>query len=116
MLFKARFCLRGDKQVAYRDFGTETLYAPVARHETIPMFLAKVAAQDLILEVLSVAAAHLNGELKKLVIMELPTNYSGIPRKPNHVALVEMSIFGQIKAGNIWGTDVHTKFVPWGFR
>lgn len=28
VLFKARCCLRGDRQVAYRDFDPETLYSP----------------------------------------------------------------------------------------
>lgn len=33
VLEKARCCLRGDKQVPYRDFDPDALYAPVARHE-----------------------------------------------------------------------------------
>lgn len=48
VLLKAYCCLRGDKQVACRDFDPEILYAPVVRQETISMLLAKVAAQDFI--------------------------------------------------------------------
>lgn len=57
VLFKARCCLRGDKQVAYRDFDPETLYATVLRHETIRILLTKVAAQDLLLEGVDIATA-----------------------------------------------------------
>lgn len=94
MLFKARFRLRGDRKVAYRYFDQETIYAPVVCRETIRILLAKVAAQDLILEGIDVAAAYLHGELKKPVMMDRPTNSSDISFKPNHLSLVVKSNYG----------------------
>lgn len=48
MLYKARCCLCGNLQKTYRDFNLDALYAPVVRHESIRVFLAKVAAQNLL--------------------------------------------------------------------
>lgn len=49
-LLKARCWLQGDKKEACVYFDTNNFYAPVARHETDRILLAKVGAQNLILE------------------------------------------------------------------
>lgn len=74
LLHKARCCLRGDKKQPYLDFDPKMLYAPVARHKTIRMLLAKFAAQDLFLQVADISNDYLYGDLDKPVIMSQPTN------------------------------------------
>lgn len=81
LLYNARCCLRGDKQIPFDDLDPNTLYAPVVRHETIRMLLAEANAQDLIVEGADVDNAYLYGKLETPFIMELPTNSTGIPCK-----------------------------------
>lgn len=102
VLFNAFCYLRGDKQIAHCNIDPETLYAPVVRHETIRMLLAKVEAQDLILEGVNVSSAYLHGEMKTPVILQLPTDFSSIPWKPIHATLVIKYICDHREAGNIW--------------
>lgn len=107
--------MHGDKQEPYCDFDPDDLYAPVARHETIRMLLAKVAAQGLILEAADVANAYLYGDLSKPVTMEQPKDSSGVQQKPGHVALVVKSLYGHKAAGQIWGNVIHMTVVLRGF-
>lgn len=114
-LCKARCCLRGDKQLQHRDYDPLSLYAPVARHETIRMFLTKAAALNLFVEGADVDNAYLYGLLDRPIIMEQPTDSSGIPKHPNHVCLLLRSLYGAKQAGEIWGSVLHYKFIEWGF-
>lgn len=76
VLHKARCCLRGDKQRPFFDLDPYVVYAPVARHETIRLLIAKVAAQNLILEGADVSNAYLYGDLDEPVFMKQPTDSS----------------------------------------
>ena len=118
VLFKARCCLRGDQQIAYRDFDPENLYAPVVRHETIRVFLVKSSAQGLIIEGADVDNAYLYGDIEDgmIILMEQPTNSSGIHARPGFVCRLRKSIYGLRQAGFIWGTVIHVKFMEWGFE
>lgn len=116
ILYKARCCLRGDKQVAYRDFDPNNLYAPVVRHETIRMLLAKTAAQDLILEGADVANAYLYGNLDTPIIMQQPTDSTGKEAYPGYVCSLLKSIYGARQAGEIWGSVIHSSLLSWGFN
>ena len=95
LLYKARCCLRGDKQVAYRDFDPETLYAPVVRHETIRIFIVKSAAQGLIVEGADVDNAYLYGNINNgmTIIMQQPTNSTGIPTMPGHFCRLQKYMY-----------------------
>lgn len=46
-LYNARFFLCGNRQEPYREIDPHNLYAQVVEHETIGMFIARVAAQQL---------------------------------------------------------------------
>jgi len=50
VIYKARCCLRGDKQRPYVDYDPLNKYAPVARHESIRLLLAVSANFNLIIE------------------------------------------------------------------
>lgn len=49
-ILKARCCVKGDKQVALQEFDPNNIYAVVVRNETIRIFIAKLAAQYMIVE------------------------------------------------------------------
>ena len=118
LLFKARCCLRGDKQVAYRDFDPEILYAPVVRHETIRVFIVKSSAQGLIVRGADVDNAYLYGNITNgvKIYMQQPTDSSQKLAMPGHVCQLEKSLYGLRQAGEIWGQVIHQKFTKWGFQ
>jgi len=115
-LCKARCVVRGDLQEAYVDFGPESLYAPVATHESLRLIIAFAANEDLILEGGDIANAYLYGELDLTIYMEQPTNSSRIEAVPGHVCAVDKSIYGTKQAGNIWGSLARRELISWGFK
>lgn len=48
-LYKARFCVRGDKKEALINFHPSNIYAPVAANERIRLLLSYPASKVLIL-------------------------------------------------------------------
>lgn len=116
LIYKSRCCLRGDKQIEYRDFDPASLYAPVVKHETIRMFFTKVAAEDLEAEGADVDNAYLYGSMDRPIIMKQPTDSTGIPKRPGYVVILKKSIYGAKQAGEIWGSVIHEKFINWGFE
>lgn len=87
-LYKARCCLCGNHQKAIRDFDHTNIYAPVVKHETIRMFLARVAAQPVELEGANIDNAYVYEQLEKLIIMKQPFNTFGRASYPGHVCPV----------------------------
>lgn len=107
ILFKARRCLCGNLKLAYHDFEPNNLLAPVVEHETIRMFLAKVAAQKLNFEDADVDNFYLYGDLEKPIDMKQPADsfckvqFSGI------ICFILKWIYGALQAGIIWGSSIH---------
>lgn len=73
-LFKGRCVLRGDLQERFEDFDPENIYAPVAAHEQLRMFLATAPAQVLVLESADVNNAYRYIWFDMPINMEEPTN------------------------------------------
>lgn len=90
--------LRGDLQEHYEDFDPENIYAPLAVHETLRMFLAKASAEDLILEGAEAENAYLHSRLNVLTIMEQPTSSTQILGRPDCYCLLHMSLYGARQA------------------
>ena len=116
IIYKARCCLRGDKQITYRDFDPKLLYAPVVRHETIIVFIVKALAQGLIVKGADVDKAYGNINDGTIMIMEQPTDSSDILAVPGHACEIKKSLYGLKQAGEIWGQVIHQKFIQWGFQ
>lgn len=73
--YKARCVLRGDLQEPYEDFDPENLYAPVAAHETLHIFIAVAASHKLIPEGSEVSNTRRSTERIDIpILMEQPTN------------------------------------------
>ena len=56
---KARCCIRGDRQTPYVDFDPSNIYAPVANHEAIRLYLALAAGENRIFEGAYIRSAHI---------------------------------------------------------
>lgn len=71
-------------------------YAPVARQETIRMFLTFAAEQDLMIEGADVSNAYLYGALDTPIVMEQPKYSSQIPERPGYACALLKAIYGLI--------------------
>ena len=114
-LFKARCCLRGDRQVEFLDYDPDFVYAPVAAHESIRILICFAASQNLILEGADISNAYLYGNLDVPIIMEQPTDSSQIEARPGYVCKLVKSIYGARQAGEIWGSLLCSTLANWGF-
>lgn len=82
IIHNARWRDSGDRQQPNRDLEPDSLYAPVARHETIVMLVAKVVTQDFLLEGLEISNPYLYGDLDKAVLMSRHETLLGYTRNP----------------------------------
>lgn len=82
ILKKERCCLRVDNKMPYRDLDPNSLYDPVARHETIGILLAGVAPQDLFFECADISNAYLCGHLDQPEKCMKQRNRPGNRRSP----------------------------------
>lgn len=103
-LYKALCVLRGDIQEPFEDFDPENIYAPVAAHETIRMFLPFVLPNNLVLEGADVNNAYLYSRLDVPIVIEQPKNSSQRLDEPDSVCLLAMSLYGAKQAGMLWGS------------
>lgn len=116
MLHKARCVVRGDQQKAFVDYDPFDIYAPVAAHETLRLLLAFAASHNLGLEGADISNAYLYGTLDIPIIMEQPTDSTGVLRKPSHVCELRGSMYGTKKAGKVWGSLLGNCLHSWNFK
>ena len=83
-LFKARRCLRGDRQLEFFDFDPDFVYAAVTAYESIRKLSAFAAARGLSLERADISNIYLYDILDILVVMEPPTNSNQDGAKPGY--------------------------------
>ena len=115
-LCKALCVARGDLQKAFLDYDPDSLYAPVAAHESLRVLIAFAANNNQILEGGDVANAYLYGSIDTPVFMEHPTSSTGIESHPGYVCELDKSIYGVLQAANLWGSSFHQRILSWGFK
>lgn len=93
-LYKAHCFLREDRQLVHGDFDPTNVYASVARHETIRMFIAKDAAQNLHLKRADVSNVYLYGIIGKPILMKQLTDSGLNQEMPGDLREVQNSIYG----------------------
>lgn len=98
------------------DFHPDTLYAPVASHEKIPLVIAFAASQDYLVEGGDISNANLYGKIDVPVFMRQPMDSTGVEATPGKICELRQSIYGLRKAGNIWGSVVHQTLLKMGFQ
>lgn len=103
-IFKALCVLRGDKRTPYEDFDSENLYDPVAAHEIIWLFIAFCAVPSLRVEGVEVDNAYPYGKLYISIVMEQPTNSTGVIEKLNHAFESARSLYDSKQAVMLRGS------------
>nr|GEZ95343.1 copia protein [Tanacetum cinerariifolium] len=79
---------KGCRQEEGIDF--EESFAPVARIESIRIFIANVATKNMTIYQMDVKTDFLNGELREVVYVSQPEGFVD-PNKPNHVYMLKKS-------------------------
>ncbi|GJZ64272.1 retrovirus-related pol polyprotein from transposon TNT 1-94 [Tanacetum coccineum] len=81
-------------------FGNES-FAPVARIETIRIFIANVAHKNMMIYQMDVKTAFLNGELKEEVYVSQPEGFVD-QDNPSHVYKLKKALYGLKQAPHAW--------------
>ncbi|GKD68275.1 retrovirus-related pol polyprotein from transposon TNT 1-94 [Tanacetum coccineum] len=96
---KARLVARGYRQEEGIDF--EESFAPVARLESIRIFLAFVAHINMVVYQMDVKTAFLNGNLQEEVYASQPDGFVD-KDNPNHVYKLKTALYGLKQAPHAW--------------
>ncbi|KAF7567667.1 hypothetical protein PtrM4_142580 [Pyrenophora tritici-repentis] len=108
--FKARLVARGFTQVHGIDYN-ET-FAPTVRMDTLRLFLATVAAEDLECFHYDIKNAFTESHLKELILLKPP---EGVHVKKGHVLKVLRSLYGLKQAARDWNLLMKKELLAWGF-
>ncbi|GJV25021.1 retrovirus-related pol polyprotein from transposon TNT 1-94 [Tanacetum coccineum] len=100
---KARLVARGYRQDEGIDF--EESFAPVARLEAVRIFLAFAAHINMIVYLMDVKTAFLNGILREEVYVSQPDGFVD-PENPNHVYRLKKALYGLKQAPRACPRDI----------
>lgn len=107
--FKARLVARGFSQSYGRDY-TET-FAPTVRMDTLRIFLAIVAAEDLECHHIDIKNAFTESHLKEQIYLAAP---DGINVKKGYALHVLRSLYGLKQAARDWNLLCKKHLLIWG--
>nr|GEW06574.1 retrovirus-related Pol polyprotein from transposon TNT 1-94 [Tanacetum cinerariifolium] len=96
---KARLVSRGYHQEEGIDF--KESFAPVARLESIRIFLAYAAHKNMVIYQMDVKTAFLNGHLREEVYVTQPDGFVD-PNNPTHVYKLKKALYGLKQAPRAW--------------
>jgi hypothetical protein len=88
---KARLVFKGYAQVEVQDFDEN--FSPMARLESIIMFLAYSCHKNFKVYHMDVKSTFLNGDLEEEVYMEQPEGFS-LTDNPNYVCKLKKALYG----------------------
>lgn len=109
---KARFVCKGYAQQEGVDFG-ET-FAPVARLESIRMFLAYTSFKKFTVYQMDVKTTFLNGYLEEEVYMEQPEGFESSEHL-DHVYRLKKALYGLKQAPRAWYSRLDSHLISKGF-
>ena len=109
--FKARICARGDMTEQGIDY--EETFSPVAKWESIRLFLALTVLLSLIPLQLDVDLAYLYAPLDEAIYMVPP---EGMSHPSGMLLRLLQSLYGLPQAGRNWNTHLHRTLLSMGFR
>ncbi|GJR93185.1 retrovirus-related pol polyprotein from transposon TNT 1-94 [Tanacetum coccineum] len=104
---KARLVAHGYRQEEGIDF--EESFTPVARLESIRVFLAYAAHINIVVYQMDVKTAFLNGILREEVYVSQPDGFVD-QENPNHVYKLNKALYGLKQAPRVW-YDLLSKFL-----
>ncbi|KAL9270148.1 Retrovirus-related Pol polyprotein from transposon RE2-like protein [Drosera capensis] len=102
---KARLVAKGYSQEEGIDF--DETFAPVAKLETIRMFIAYAAYQGFKVYQMDVKSAFLNGKFQKEVYVEQPPGFEDY-EYPEHVYRLDKALYGLKQAPRAWYETLST--------
>jgi hypothetical protein len=103
---KARLIRKGFSQIPGIDF-VET-FAPVMRLETFRLLMALATKLSLLIHVVDIVGAYLNGTLQETIYMEQPPDYDD---GTGRVSLLIKALYGLKQAGQIWNNELNQSFI-----
>lgn len=111
--YKARLVVRGDQQREGIDF--DEVFAPVARMETIRIFLATSVAKKMYIHQLDVITAYVQGDLHEDIYMEQPKTFEKLNRMAS-VCRLNKPLYGLKQAGREWYRKLNNYLIEIGFK
>jgi hypothetical protein len=108
--FKARLVARGFSQVQGKDYNQT--FAPTVRMDTLRLFLAMVATEDLECSQYDIKNAFTESHLKEKIYLEPP---KGVEVKRGYVWQALRSLYGLKQAARDWNRLIKKELLKWGF-
>lgn len=110
--YKARLCVRGDVAMNFEESWDWETFAPVARWESIRIFLALTVLLKLVPLQLDVDLAYLYADLDDEIYMLPPP---GVTLAPGQVYRLRKSLYGLPQSGRNWNTLLDKVLTDWRF-
>ena len=111
--YKARYCVRGDKQIAGVDFFES--YAPVVAWTTVRLVLTLALIFDLKTHTIDYTNAFAQPPLDEEVYIELPQSFSA-PDDGDYVLRLRKSLYGMRQAALTWFQHLSNHLSQRGFN
>lgn len=113
--YKARYVVRGFKQIPGVDYLENDLFSPVVRIPTLRYLFALAAELDLELQHLDICTAFLNGDLNEIIYIKQP---EGFEEKlyPDKVCRLHKSLYGLKQAPGMWHQKIDDFLKSLGFK
>jgi len=111
--YKARFCVRGDRQIFGLDF--EETYAPVVQWSTVRLMLSLSLSLGLKMKQVDYSNAFVQVNIDKEVFCELPQEFLGTEEE-QYVLKLKKSLYGLKQAPRLWFKTLEKSLHDRGFR
>nr|GEW42205.1 retrovirus-related Pol polyprotein from transposon TNT 1-94 [Tanacetum cinerariifolium] len=104
---KARLVARGYRQEKGIDF--EESFAPVARIDSIRIFLTFAAHMNMVVYQMDIKIAFLNGNMREEVYVSQPDKFVD-KDNPNHVYKLKKALYGLKQAPHTWSKHIDIRY------
>jgi hypothetical protein len=112
--YKARYCVRGDKQIKGVDY--HETYAPVVAWTTVRMMMVMAATLNLKTTQIDFSNAFVQADLQESVYIELPTRFrSPTGSVGDYVLKLNKSLYGLCQAPKSWFDKLSAELHGLGF-